>query len=717
MKPLTTLALAIFAVPAFAQQPLDGITQLLQKALETDPAKQQLAAREAAALTFAKYPSPSDWDTAVYLPYRVPNELLSQFVGTKLSLDIEGYGAVFVEITKAELSGEFFQAKAAIGLRVGTNLTDDAAELVSSGRLLYQGFKQTDEKTTSAAFAIGLDAPVASAVVNGKTFTNPEAIKKLVDSGALRIIEERLRFALPMPVEFSQKLHYKGESLLATGDKGWVKVGIEVPGATVRQRVAALEPVFVPSGMWLGIDLENATSAPAQPAAIAPAKDDVVQKALETYQSQSGSVPKVFVKGAFIAQVFNDVGALKKEERTATVTILDHGGNLFDSGGDFYAKAWLENNDGGASLTIAPSAKWDANGLTIDCGYEASARANIHLHVDPSVGGGVGTSVGCSGGSSAILSAAPAPWLITGENPASPGKVLALRPDFKGQDIHFNGKTDGEFKFKILGGMQSLKVPAFGARATVPVPHNIVPSLPLLTDAPRPVTLLSEVKLPAGASLKTPPEKEFPTHLVITPGEPVRDPIGYILPFQIKFSKFAPEEVKSRNDAVAGLLRAEARPDIKVGNIELFIGGISLAPLQQVVKLLVEGIQTAVKAGKQVVRETAKAAEDVGREAKKLADNVERELGTAAKNVGREVGKVGKNVERAVVGAGKDIAGGAANAVKEFGRGVGKAAEGVGNAGQQVGQAVGNAVQGGINEVKKQEKKVENFIKKNNPFK
>jgi len=665
---------------------------LLKRALTVDPQKRQNESQLLAARVVAAHPVPSKWDAAVYLPYAVPNDLLGKMEGTKVATDVSGLATATVTLKGVKVSGDWAEGKVELELEAGTSLSSDTAGLTVSGRLLYLGFAENRDGTASAAFAVALGEPKANAKISGKTFETPDWLGRYVAAGAMRLLEDQLRFSIPVPLEFSRKFGYTGESLLRTGE-GWIKLNISAPGATLRQEIAEIAPIFVPSGVWLGVDFEEgliATAPPAATATPAPLAPAALQAALVAYEKQGGTMPRLFVNGHYLASLVNDIGKLSLAERTATATIAGHGGNLASTGGDIYAKAYLHNDDGGGWLTVAPSATWGPEGLKISCGYEAAARANLHLHVDLGPGGGVGTSVGIRGGTGRQQVTGTVRLRVL-QNPkeGQPGSVLALKADFANQAVAITAKTDGRFKLKLLGGWASADVPAIGAKITLPVPHNVVPSIPLLSDAPLALHFAESVELPTGGVL-TPSEKGVPTHMLIAAGEPEMDAIGCIVPFAVSFETLSKEDAAKRCEAVEAVLRAESQPKIEIGSVEVDLGGIKIGKNNEIIKAVVNTVETLEKAGKDVAREADRAADNVEREAGKVAGNGEREAGWAEKNVEREVGKFSKNAERevttvtneAIAQAGRvagNIANTATDTARDFGKTAGKAATDAGH--------------------------------------
>jgi hypothetical protein len=624
--------------------------ELLLRSSEADSSKRKTEAIAIAREAAGEHPTPGTWDAALYLPYTVWNDLLGRFVGTEIACDLRGVVGMRIVLTGIKISGEWGNARVDLNLRAQTSLSGDSAELVTTGRLLYCGYAEKESGTVSAVFRIDLDPPSQTEKTGAKTFLKPGWLTQLVATGAMKLLEDQLTFALPVPVNFAFPLGYDEETTIRANDEGWVKVHVTAAGATLRQRVERFAPIFVPSGLWLCLQFQG---SPKTEVAAAPTK---IEDALANYDKEGGDQAKLIVHGKFLEGIVNGLGELSEEARTAKASIIDDGGRLFHSGGDVYAAVWLQNHDGGASLTVNPSAEWKTEGLEVTVAYQALARANLHVHVDPGISGGVGTSVGSRGSSGGIVKGTMKTMLLC-DNECLSGKVLALRPDFRNQELRIEMTTDGRLKLEILGGWESIRVPSFGVRTILPVPHNVLPSIPLLTDAPCAIDLSVSKKLPPGLAITLPQKTRLPTHLVIEPTEPTGDPLGYVMPFTVRFDNFTSEEVRKRTAAVDAVLRSEAQPKIEVGKIDVLFAGFAFGSNNEIIKAVANTVETLHKTGKDVEHEVARTADNVEAQVENGAKNTEREVGKFVTHAEREVGNTGGNVAKTTTKAARDIKG------------------------------------------------------------
>jgi hypothetical protein len=248
-------------------------------------------------------------------------------------------------------------------------------------------------------------------------------------------------------------------------------------------------------------------------------------------------------------------------------------------------------------------------------------------------------------------------------DPKSPGKVLVLRADFPNQEIRAEAKTDGHLKMKILGGWETIEVPEFGARVTVPVPHNVVPSIPLLSDAPYPIDLRKRQALPTHISIVPADGKRIPTHIVIDPGEPVWDAVGYLLPFTVKILTLTKAEAEQRTAVTEAILSRESQPPIELGKVEILLAGIVFGRNNELVKAVRNTYLTLNKAQRDFVNETERVAQNVSDTASEAWKDSTRELKRARKNIAKQVGRSSTDA----IGFGAKAVGGVAKTFNKAG--------------------------------------------------
>jgi hypothetical protein len=429
---------------------------------------------------------------------------------------------------------------------------------------------------------------------------------------------------------------------------------VEAPGGSIEKRLIRIEPIFVPRGLWL-----CASYTPEQPTSFNTAAEPKAR--WKTYDdSAKDDVARLLVRGMFLADALDALGHKPEAERTATITGVGHEGKLIDGN----TSIWLENDGEWAKLTIEPRANWTGDaGLRATCPYTAEAHADIAFNFRLPFGK-VGSSIGCHGTSEAKGSGAPEaqfiPLLIDRASVAPAtfkAAAFVITPVFvKGtelQVLRLHIETDGTFETKLpFGAWFKTDVPKVEVDAMLPVPPDILPRLPLLTNEPHPIDFGNSVKLPNGAVLIA-PKGGFPTHAVLEPINGDVTPSGYAFEFKLTLETLAPDKVEARKSAISAMLRDTAKPTLTVGQIKVKVGGIGES--NDLIKALIalgQAVGEAYEAGKKVAADTVetarKAAEDFAREGEKALADVSKEFSTAERNTERTIAKAGKDTEKAL---------------------------------------------------------------------
>ena len=639
----------------------------------------------------ARRPQPADWDAAVFLPYRIPNSGLDQLVGRKAKVVNDSPLVPDLTFTwkKSALAGDYGNGKAILHFTALAARFPVGIDLEVAGKLRYDALQRGENGRGDVRFAITAETVKPVAVAGAKQTPPPDWLVALTPGVLNTFLDDYFKFAIPVPVDFvialkfgekkardpaDKTLRYQpksGDLSIETGKGGRINVRITADAGEIKRSATALTPIFVPSGVWLCV----ATGAPATPAAPADPPPSNIDVLLAPYQKQGGDLGRLLLRGSFLTGMFNELGAKTEAERRAEVKVIEHSGDLFKQEwrdnvlGKGGIKVSLENNDGKGNLTISPTATWNAaDGLSLACGYDAWAQVDFHVHVDPLISGGIGTSVGCEGKSNGSVTAKARLKLTTNPN----ASVLSLVPEFgEKQCLNLTVQSDGKFKVgKILD--ISLDVGRVGAKVELPVPRDLLPAIPLLTTQPHLLNLPATVPLSAGTALITPPpdpkapiqpgDKKEPCLTFIPLDSPLHDESGFVVAFDAKVEQLTKSEREARREAVADAVEETTRPKLEVGRISILLGGLEFGSGNEFIKIALaiikevdRAVEDAIKAGKNIERTVAKAGKDTEREVARAYRNTEREVGRAGKNVEREVGRAGKNVEREVGRFGKNV--------------------------------------------------------------
>jgi len=617
--------------------------------------------------------NPTGWDAALFLPASIPEAVFATVAGASLRIPMQFFD---FQLTFVKASTKFDWDKATIGITLAAGLADGEplAQLEAGGSISFLKFdRSADGSNPQARFRVTLDALKASTPLSGKKVDATQLVAKLREAGILETLSDTFSFSIPVPLDLAANVHFDDELSFTCDDKnGEVKVRVTAPGGAISKKITDVRAVIVPAGIWLCAQFDGAPLSPDAEVELPP------NERWKAYEVRARLVPKdtarMLVGGTFLVQTFDQLKTILGDAGTIQVKGVAHKGKLVD--GD--ARVWLENDNESASITVTPSAVWAPTGLKVTCRYKTTAQADIGFKFKLPVGN-LGSTVGCNGESGGSVEAQFAATILSSAAPKPPAtfqaSALVLKPQFlkdgKLEQLALKVETDGTFKTKLpFGAHIKVDAPTVKVEATLPVPVDVLPRVPLLTNEPRVFDRANSLQLPAGYSFR-PAEKGFPTHAVLTPTEADATGEGYWVNFKFGLVQLKPEEADTQRKAIDMMLRETERPKIELGNIKVTVAGIGpnndlIKALMMIGGLVYDGYNSAVEAKENVAETVAKAAEDFDREFGKGAGNVEKEFARAARNIEREAGKAGKNTEKTVGKAGGDIEVAMAKATKDF---------------------------------------------------
>ncbi|KRR02107.1 hypothetical protein [Bradyrhizobium valentinum] len=268
------------------------------------------------------------------------------------------------------------------------------------------------------------------------------------------------------------------------------------------QWLTVVAPVFTPKGVVLTATLAPTRQAPSAVGVALPdtVNADDLSRARQEVQAKAG-----VLDGLFSRDVAVTIG------RTAFTKLTDQLANTLAGfsisvqgkaiSGRLFDKKWRDNilGEGGVFAEIRdagwikgrvnfakPSVVLDqAQGPSLSLPVSASFIAPVHVHFDPLIGGGIGTSIGMQGSASTTLRA----WFGTTKFPFEGRTVAVAGPVMSCGLLDIDARTDG--KLKIGDGVAT--VPQFGAKVGVLVGSKpLAPSF--IAGAPITMTILPPAK-------------------------------------------------------------------------------------------------------------------------------------------------------------------------------------------------------------------------------
>ena len=377
---------------------------------------------QAAKLTEAalkRASSPTGWDAAVFLSNDAMKKLLGGLNGLTLALQDDDLSlklrAISVKTMPAFLDIQF-ELQASSPKR-GADLT-----LKVESELVYVGYEESKPGSGVLEFRmIPLDI-VPRIAWAGLDFRGGRLASELLTTGLL----PKLLAAAPLSVPLQQNLQAEfGGKSTATVDlnKGLgstLTYELAIPKTEVPWTVGSFFPLIIRNGMWLLASSEK-DSYPKPPVPEGDTPEALTHE-LESIRSTLLRVETpaadmaVWLSSKPLLSMLDRFASQPSAQRTVTVQSTKITGriaednwsdDLLGKGGSF--AEFVDDRSLTGQLVVGNmNSNWvPKQGLRVDLDAAAHAEAKVHVHVDPLIGGGVGTTFGLVG------DASDNGWLIT----------------------------------------------------------------------------------------------------------------------------------------------------------------------------------------------------------------------------------------------------------------------------------------------------------------
>lgn len=485
--------------------------------------------------------------------------------------------------------------------------------------------------------------------------------------------QPQLRYTLDENKTFEQKF--------GDDNKGTLKYRVAHEPISVERWVHVVAPIFSDRGVLLAATLDETA---AQPFDVNPSKYDtssttqisnleqqLTGRIAGTNRYYSGKQLTISINKGAIATLTDGIsGVLRKLSLSLASTEVSgrfvdkHWSDKILGDGGFYAEAaGGDRVHGSISVPAVNFTYVPGKGLEGTLGLLISVDAAIHVHVDPLIGGGIGTTAGLKGSTNPTVSARIAFSSFTFEG----NDVALLAPVLSCTSVDLKIETDGTFKTDYGW----TKVPSIGVVTgeligADPSDPTILSGIPVVvpvlatTDAKGSVTPPDQMVIREGPYLTA-----EATRLTVDAAS-----TGYVLAsdFVLTTSNQAPdpkamhERIQRLMTAAKDFWRKTMRPTCpEKPALRVLVGDLEFGPNNEIIKFIKNAWNDITKGpGKdnEVVKLLDRingAAKDYDGATKKLAG----EVGEAAKNafprnndIGRAAGEVAKSVTKAVTNPG-----------------------------------------------------------------
>ncbi|MGX5830889.1 hypothetical protein [Mesorhizobium sp. 43Arga] len=428
---------------------------------------------------------PDKWAAGFFLSNKSLSALTSGLKGTKVSSQKDDITITFDDLT---IQSQSTFVEVAVALSASSPSRNVTLKAQAVAELVYAGTKQADPQTASLQFRL---VPVEIVPEIGwyrLDWRGGRFASDLISSNLLAGMIDSTLIMLPIQNGMSVDL---GEERTGTmpinkdlGSK--LTYALTIPNIKLAGSLPAMLPLFLKNGLWLltsDTPVEG-SDAPPDPDGI-PAEDLVRQTNEIRARIDTVSTPEsdaaVWVSSQLLLSALGRITALPPAERRLSfrstkidgkIANKDWSDDILGKGGVF--AEFVDDNSltGGAFLAgLVPI--WEpGKGIHVETSIDVEADAKVHVHVDPLIGGGVGTTM-----ASANLSAG---LTFTVDN-VDNTHVLVARPVGSCGSVKIDLRTDGTAKTDFGW----TKVPSVGIVREQPVDLGIIAPVPIFDDLPR----------------------------------------------------------------------------------------------------------------------------------------------------------------------------------------------------------------------------------------
>lgn len=648
-----------------------------------------------AAIRFASYrqlenalttgATPESWNASVFVTSKAFDKLLSPFLGTKVLLPAKGgLAAAEVVLDSLSLAWDIGALNAKLALTASAGAFPTKLGLVADALFIVKSIEPAPDDPDTVFLNV---APrIVSVRPSLKTplmaLTAGQKISDLIALGLTVALRDALLIRVPLKTALSYATSVN-ESLVTKLENGTnITFSITSPGETLKSQLR-YRAIVTAGGMWAlakqAGDGDAVSDRVETPTEADKAKLDQMRAALAN--NLAAFAPRdtdlaLYLSRSVLAGLADQYNSIDPTKRAITVQ-----STATTPTGKLYEDKWHDDvlGDGGVfiELTDANAAKattavgaveqsWQGESGTfaLSVPLQVAANANIHVHVDPLLGGGAGTTAGLVGSTSYTLKASA----VFKRLDALGGDGIWLLPDIPCQNIPLTVRTDGTLKIGTL----ETEVPSIGANVHTTIGKDTLAPISVVDSIPRRFKLAPDksespptysVSYPSGADAMEIAFRDFKT-------APSREGLWFGVNVDAKLVTLSQAPELSPTSAQLG---GRVRDNLKAlrpacaedSTVEVLVGDVKIGPNNEFVK----AFRNIGKALDDVRKTTEKAAADAAEAIRKAAADAAEAIRKGAEDAKNAVGKAGDDAKNAVGKAAddaKNAVGKAADDVKHF---------------------------------------------------
>jgi hypothetical protein len=444
-------------------------------------------------------PVPEAWDLAVYVSNRGLNNSLALLDDAKVQADpTTSSDDTVLTVKSVQLNhSEPGFPTASLEVEAFSKSRDLRVGMHGDVALVFVGIKKDEDGKKLAQFYLQPLTLQPDIEWHSLRFGVRGYASELLATGTAVALAKALRLDMPLLDDPSKDANVAAEGRVPVReprDQNWVHLQGSLSAGTVREEISYTHPVFTEGGMWVGAQRRAGGQAPLEQltrgaktdaqlgAEIAELRDKIRQ--VQGPSSSQGDVA-IWIKGELFAALVKKISDLPLAKRTATIVSDQYQGQIAD-------KEWRDkilgkggvfvefNKPDAVHATVSVGeigAKWvPQRGIAVWATAHVDAKVDVHVHIDPLIGGGVGTNVGMEGsGDTKIAGEMRISKVLAGTR-----AVFAFDPKMQCNPTRVEVKTDG----RLVTNWGWTKVPSLGARVETAELSNYLPPSVILSDSP-----------------------------------------------------------------------------------------------------------------------------------------------------------------------------------------------------------------------------------------
>ncbi|WP_085044173.1 hypothetical protein [Ensifer aridi] len=631
-----------------------------QTGFEADRMRLEAIALSQGAKTVEGKDVPRSWSAGTYISADGINQVLQGLRGVKVAFDPATANGEDAELEVLALNMGFSPgfASGTISLSLASRKRDLSLELEGEATLIFRGVvkrpNQAGEEEPFAQFAVRLIKVEPDISWSGLRARFTGYASDLIKTGLTASLAENLNVEVPIKDSVGFDLKMERDITLPVRDpktENYVVVHLSAPPQTIERGLSYDPPIFTEGGLWLLANAVDPGQQASPPLASdtdpvpSPEQTEANRKVLAAIAAPEGD-PDVFLwlRSQVIVDLINQIQSLPEGNRTITARSVDFRGRLSDDGTTFVELTGKDAVSGTATISSLSSAWTDERGFVVSGQLRANTKSDVHVHFDPGIGGGVGSSIGLLGQADIAIRAG----ITAGVTSVDDHRLLLIHPEVECQPAVISMKSDGKLK---VPGIFVADVPSIGGIMKGPLGAQTIPPMLALSDLP---FVVSGAPPEGGPIAIENDGKRFlidvPWHYAEIAVEPVSSHLGadgLFVSAKMKVDLVQEISDTSRAQTQAALLakaigsNQSIKPCAGEPSFAVTLGPFEFGPnsvVAQVLKAFQDAGKTAEKTVQDVGKAAEKAAHDVGKTAEKAAQDTGKAIEKGLQDAGKFFG-------------------------------------------------------------------------------